>query len=113
MWYFSCKVIGDSLSWNPFVRNVSQQIAGSDSRSPFFLTASENPQKDLVDPAVKGTTNVLKAVAKSKDTVKRVVLTSSVAGDLWLCAWMRHLWQRHAAIHSRSKSKIVRHIVEA
>ena len=41
---------------------------------------SDNPQKDLVDPAVKGTTTVLRSVAKSKDTVKRVVLTSSVAG---------------------------------
>lgn len=49
------------------------------SRSP-YLTKSDNPQKDLVDPAVNGTTNLLKAVAKSKDTVKRVVLTSSVAG---------------------------------
>lgn len=39
-----------------------------------------DPQKDLVDPAVKGTTTVLKSVSKSKDTVKRVVLTSSVAG---------------------------------
>ena len=38
-------------------------------------------QKDLVDPAVLGTKNVLSAVAKSKDTVKRVVLTSSFAGE--------------------------------
>jgi nucleoside-diphosphate-sugar epimerase len=37
-------------------------------------------QKDLVDPAVKGTQNVLKAAVKSKATVKRVVLTSSFAG---------------------------------
>lgn len=44
-----------------------------------FITESDNPQKDLVDPAVKGTTTVLKSVSKSKDTVKRVVLTSSVA----------------------------------
>ena len=38
-----------------------------------------DPQRDLVDPAVKGTKNILSAVAKSKDTVQRVVLTSSFA----------------------------------
>ncbi|KAK9842312.1 hypothetical protein WJX81_005982 [Elliptochloris bilobata] len=46
--------------------------------SPFFRTV-EDGQRDLVDPAVKGTKNVLSAVAKSLDTVKRVVLTSSFA----------------------------------
>ncbi len=42
----------------------------------------ENGQRDLVDPAVNGTKIVLGAVAKSLDTVKRVVLTSSFAGAL-------------------------------
>lgn len=37
--------------------------------------------KELIQPAVDGTKNVLSSVAKSKDTVKRVILTSSVAGD--------------------------------
>lgn len=45
--------------------------------SPFFLNF-EDPQKDLVDPAVKGTQNVLEAATKAQ-TVKKVVLTSSVA----------------------------------
>jgi nucleoside-diphosphate-sugar epimerase len=45
--------------------------------SPFILTV-KNPQKDLVDPAVKGTVNVLEAATRS-GTVKKVVLTSSVA----------------------------------
>lgn len=45
--------------------------------SPFTLRF-KNPQLDLVDPAVKGTRNVLSAANKST-TVKRVVLTSSVA----------------------------------
>ncbi len=49
----------------------------------------EDPQLDLVDPAVKGTRNVIGAAAKSKDTVRRVVLTSSTAGT--------HLFQ---AVHS-------------
>ncbi|OAE25122.1 hypothetical protein AXG93_3217s1380 [Marchantia polymorpha subsp. ruderalis] len=37
-----------------------------------------DPYKEIVDPAVKGTMNVLKSAAKSK-TVKRVVYTSSTA----------------------------------
>jgi len=45
--------------------------------SPFILDVKD-AQKDLVDPAVKGTQNVLSAASKS-GTVKKVVLTSSVA----------------------------------
>jgi nucleoside-diphosphate-sugar epimerase len=45
--------------------------------SPFTLRFKD-PLKDLVEPAVKGTRNVLNAANKSA-TVKRVVLTSSVA----------------------------------
>lgn len=44
--------------------------------SPFF-TETSDPQKDLVDPAVNGTTNVLNAAGKAG--IKRVVVTSSVA----------------------------------
>jgi len=44
--------------------------------SPFQLNV-DNPQKDLVDPAVKGTLNVLEAC--KREGVKRVVLTSSCA----------------------------------
>lgn len=45
--------------------------------SPYSLTV-DDPQRDLVDPAVKGTLNVLRACANSS-TVKRVVITSSMA----------------------------------
>ncbi len=45
--------------------------------SPFTLRFKD-AQKDLVDPAVKGTRNVLSA-ANNSGTVKKVVLTSSVA----------------------------------
>ncbi|KAL3828202.1 hypothetical protein ACJIZ3_017004 [Penstemon smallii] len=45
--------------------------------SPFFLQ-TDNPEKDLLEPAVKGTLNVLGSVAKTP-SVKRVVLTSSEA----------------------------------
>lgn len=45
--------------------------------SPFTLDVKD-PQKELIDPAVKGTENVLNS-AKEVTTVKRVVLTSSCA----------------------------------
>ncbi len=45
--------------------------------SPFILD-TKNPQDNLINPALKGTENVLNAATKS-GTVKRVVLTSSVA----------------------------------
>lgn len=45
--------------------------------SPYTLEAKD-PQRDLVDPAVRGTENVLASAANS-GTVRRVVLTSSMA----------------------------------
>jgi nucleoside-diphosphate-sugar epimerase len=45
--------------------------------SPFKIRVKDN-QKDLVDPALQGTRNVLESVNKTP-SVKRVVLTSSVA----------------------------------
>jgi len=45
--------------------------------SPFTLKF-KNPVKDLIEPAVKGTVNVLNAANKS-GSVKKIVLTSSVA----------------------------------
>jgi dihydroflavonol-4-reductase len=45
--------------------------------SPYSMRV-EDPQRDLVDPAVRGTAFVLASV-RAAGTVKRVVLTSSVA----------------------------------
>ncbi|KAL7202519.1 hypothetical protein ACSBR1_034068 [Camellia fascicularis] len=45
--------------------------------SPFFVTPSD-PQAELIEPALNGTLNVLGSCAKNP-TVKRVVLTSSIA----------------------------------
>ena len=45
--------------------------------SPFFLD-SKDAQKQIIDPAFEGTKNVLQSVNETK-SVKRVVLTSSVA----------------------------------
>jgi dihydroflavonol-4-reductase len=45
--------------------------------SPYTLTVGD-PQKDLVDPAVRGTTSVLEACERTT-SIRRVVITSSMA----------------------------------
>ncbi|GKU88604.1 hypothetical protein SLEP1_g2848 [Rubroshorea leprosula] len=45
--------------------------------SPVFFSAAD-PKAELIDPAVKGTLNVLKSCAKAP-SIKRVVMTSSTA----------------------------------
>ncbi|KAJ4305258.1 Glycine-rich RNA-binding protein 2, mitochondrial [Kalmusia sp. IMI 367209] len=46
--------------------------------SPFHFNVTD-VQKDLLDPAVIGTTGILKSIKKSAPSVKRVVITSSFA----------------------------------
>ena len=46
--------------------------------SPFHFNVT-NTKKDLLDPAIIGTTGILKAIKKNASTVKRVVITSSFA----------------------------------
>jgi hypothetical protein len=58
-------------------------LDGCSRMQPVCLLQPDNdPHKELIEPAVHGTKNVLQSVARSKNTVKRVVLTSSVAGTL-------------------------------
>lgn len=56
-------------------------IAGCDfviHAASSYLLESKNPQQEMVDPAVNGTLDVLRACAKTP-SVKRVVLISSIA----------------------------------
>ncbi|CAG7925041.1 unnamed protein product [Penicillium olsonii] len=46
--------------------------------SPFHFNV-QDPVKDFLDPAIKGTTGILKAIKAFAPTVKRVVITSSFA----------------------------------
>lgn len=47
-----------------------------------FVTQVENNERDLLDPAIKGTTSILQAVEKYAPQVKRIVITSSFAAIL-------------------------------
>lgn len=49
--------------------------------SPFVMQV-ENNERDLLDPAIKGTTRILEAVHAHAPQVKRVVITSSFAAIL-------------------------------
>ncbi|KAK8946812.1 Cinnamoyl-CoA reductase 1 [Platanthera zijinensis] len=49
--------------------------------SPVLLGEVNDPQAELLDPAVKGTLNVLNSSSKTS-TVKRVIVTSSIAAVL-------------------------------
>ncbi|CAM6101932.1 unnamed protein product [Calypogeia fissa] len=46
--------------------------------SPYIINNITDPEAQFIDPALKGTMNVLQAAAKA-NSVKRVILTSSVA----------------------------------
>ena len=48
--------------------------------SPFHFSTTD-PQRDIVEPAVQGTRNVMLACAATKSSLRRVVVTSSVAGE--------------------------------
>ncbi|KAL0387926.1 UNVERIFIED_CONTAM: Tetraketide alpha-pyrone reductase 1 [Sesamum radiatum] len=47
--------------------------------SPVILDNYNDPQTELIEPAVKGTLNVLSSCVKASSSIKRVVLTSSMA----------------------------------
>lgn len=51
------------------------------SASPFHYHA-EDAKRDMIDPAVNGTTEILKAVKRFAPSVRRVVITSSFAAVL-------------------------------
>lgn len=63
--------------------SFDEAVKGADvvfhTASPFFIEWKEDPHKELIEPAVHGTKNLLSSVVKHKDSVKRVIVTSSVA----------------------------------
>jgi len=45
--------------------------------SPFVIQGITDNEKELLMPAIKGTTEILKSIQKNNLSVKRVVITSS------------------------------------
>jgi len=84
---------GQKLSY-VIVKDIAQEGAFDDAvksdppfdavvhtASPFHFNVTD-PKKDLLDPAIIGTTGILKAIKAYAPTVKRVVITSSFASIL-------------------------------
>jgi nucleoside-diphosphate-sugar epimerase len=71
-------VAADLLTDGAFDAAVQSVDAVFHVASPFFIKA-DDPQRELIQPAVAGTANVLKSVARAGPRPPRVVLTSSVA----------------------------------
>ncbi len=68
---------GDLLDEGSFAEGMKGCSIVFHTASPFIMSVKD-PQKDLIEPALLGTRNVLNEATKT-GTVKRVVLTSSVA----------------------------------
>ncbi|KAJ0439467.1 putative cinnamyl-alcohol dehydrogenase [Helianthus annuus] len=85
---------------------VSGCICVFHTASPVTFASVDDPQMELLDPAVKGTLNVLKSAAKVQ-SLKRVVLTSSLAAVLFCdklrCGVVDETWFSDPAICEQRK----------
>jgi nucleoside-diphosphate-sugar epimerase len=68
----------DLLDFGSFDESMQGCELVMHTASPSFITGAKNPEEELIRSAKEGTRNVLES-AKRTPTVKRVVLTSSVA----------------------------------
>lgn len=68
----------DLLNKDSFLKAMEGCELVIHTASPFKISGLKNAQKELVEPALEGTRNVLESV-NTTESVKRVVLTSSVA----------------------------------
>ena len=66
----------DLLKEGSFDQAMSKCEVVFHTASPFQMFGIKDPQKELIDPALKGTKNILASENKTQ-SVKRVVLTSS------------------------------------
>ncbi|XP_028787768.1 cinnamoyl-CoA reductase 1-like [Neltuma alba] len=67
----------DLLEEGSFDAAVEGCVGVFHTASPVVYSVDVDPQKDLIEPAVRGTLNVLRSCAKST-SLKRLVLTSSI-----------------------------------
>ncbi|MCJ1460249.1 methylglyoxal reductase (NADPH-dependent) gre2 [Mycoblastus sanguinarius] len=71
-------IVPDVAKSGAFDKAVKDVDGVIHTASPFVMQV-ENNERDLLDPAIKGTTEILKAVQKYAPQVKRIVITSSFA----------------------------------
>ncbi|MCO5567320.1 hypothetical protein L7F22_021010 [Adiantum nelumboides] len=67
----------DLLDYGSLITAIGKSEGVFHIASPCTLQTPQDPQKELLDPGVQGTTNVLKASHAAG--VKRIVITSSVS----------------------------------
>jgi len=68
----------DLLQKGSFLKAMTDCELVIHTASPFIISGLKDAQKELIDPALEGTRNVLESV-NDTGSVKRVVLTSSIA----------------------------------
>ena len=76
--YVIVKDIAQEGAFDEAVKSNPPFDAVLHTASPFHFNVT-NPKKDLLDPAIIGTTGILKAIKASAPSVKRVAITSSFA----------------------------------
>ena len=76
--YVIVKDISQPNAFDEAVKSDPPFEAVIHTASPFHYNA-QDAKKDILDPAVIGTTGILKAIKHSAPSVRRVVLTSSFA----------------------------------
>ncbi|ODO08642.1 D-lactaldehyde dehydrogenase [Cryptococcus wingfieldii CBS 7118] len=75
---FEYAVVEDIAKDGVFDEAVKSVDAVAHLASPFYTANVKDPQ-ELIGPALKGTTGILKSIQKNNPGIKRVVITSSVA----------------------------------
>ena len=78
--YVIVKDIAEEAAFDEVLKSVPPFDAVLHTASPFHLNISD--PKDLLTPAIVGTTEILKALKRLAPSVKRVVVTSSFAAML-------------------------------
>ncbi|KAL2899305.1 Cinnamoyl-CoA reductase 1 [Bienertia sinuspersici] len=79
----------DLLDYDSIVPAISGTFGVFHLASPCIVDQVHHPEKQLLDPAIKGTNNVLRAAKEAG--VKRVVVTSSVSAITPSPNWPPHL----------------------
>jgi len=84
----SCVVVPDIATTNALHEAANGVTGIVHVASPFSMSVTDN-EKELLKPAIQGALNALEAAAANSSTVRKVVLTSSMAAILDLAKGLR------------------------